>query len=133
MNKYIKLLMEDLNLKVNEEFEILSGLYNPYHFTAEGQLIDEEGDENYVSLHKLFYNRCSIKKIVKLTDREIGMLKAFKMLDYDYIYYLPEGRAVVLYSYKTTQTIVPTTTEFTQLEPNRDYKIDELLNRQGER
>lgn len=88
MNKYVKMLMEDLKIKVGEKFDVEGWNNNPYHFDEEGLLRTSKGEKCRYAIVNLLYADNKTKKIEKLpilTKEQIGMLKGFKLLGYNYI------------------------------------------------
>ena len=64
-NKVIDVLMEELGVKINEEFNIEGQLYNPYHFNEKGELRDRDDDDSHGELGRLVQKKLSIEKIPK--------------------------------------------------------------------
>lgn len=70
-NEIIDLLMKKLGVEVDEEFEIIESIYNPYKITEKGYLIDCDGDERTETLVELILGQRTIKKIPKPEIKEM--------------------------------------------------------------
>ena len=69
-NKVIDTLMEELGVEVDEEFEIIGSIYNPYKITEKGSLIDRDGDKRTDPLVWLILGEREIRKIPKPKIKE---------------------------------------------------------------
>lgn len=129
MNKYVKMLMEDLGVKVGELFNIKTSNCNPYHFSEKGKLRDCNGVHSTGELLKLMNEgKDVIEKIEvlpKLTEQEVGMLKAFKIMGYKYIA-RNENDILFVYSNSNLRSII-IDGSFNTIKMNYAYTIDELL------
>lgn len=70
-NKVIDVLIEELGVEVNEEFEIIGSIYSPYKITEKGYLIDSDGDERTDPLVWLIRGEREIRKIPKPEVKEM--------------------------------------------------------------
>lgn len=84
-NEIIDLLMEKLGVEIDEEFEIIGSIYNPYKITEKGSLIDRDGDERTDLLAELILGRRTIKKIPKPEIKEMTVAELEEALK------LPKG------------------------------------------
>ena len=81
-NKVIDLLMEELGVEVDEEFEIVAGFFNPYHFDKNGNLINKDGDKVRSWIGELTYGDTTIKKISEPEIKEMTIAEIEKELGY---------------------------------------------------
>lgn len=84
-NEIIDLLMKKLDVKIDEEFEIIGSIYSPYKITEKGLLIDCDGDERNDLLAELILGQRTIKKITKPEIKEMTVTEVEKALK------LPKG------------------------------------------
>lgn len=84
-NEIIDLLMKKLGVEIDEEFEIIRSIYNPYKITEKGFLIDCDGDERNDILAELILGQRTIKKIPKLEIKEMTVAELEEALK------LPKG------------------------------------------
>ena len=84
-NEIIDLLMKRLGVEIDEEFEIIRSIYNPYKITEKGFLIDCDGDERNDILAELILGQRTIKKIPKPEIKEMTVAELEEALK------LPKG------------------------------------------
>lgn len=84
-NEIIDLLMKKLGVEIDEEFEIIGSIYNPYKITEKGSLIDRDGDERTDLLAELILGQRTIKKIPKPEIKEMTVAELEEALK------LPKG------------------------------------------
>lgn len=84
-NEIVDLLMKRLGVEINEEFEIIRSIYNPYKITEKGFLIDCDGDERNDILAELILGQRTIKKITKPEIKEMTVAELEEALK------LPKG------------------------------------------
>lgn len=84
-NEIIDLLMKKLDIKIDEEFEIIRSIYSPYKITEKGLLIDCDGDERNDLLAELILGQRTIKKIPKPEIKEMTVAELEEALK------LPKG------------------------------------------
>lgn len=84
-NEIIDLLMKKLGVEIDEEFEIIRSIYNPYKITEKGFLIDCDGDERNDILAELILGQRVIKKIPKPEIKEMTVAELEEALK------LPKG------------------------------------------
>lgn len=84
-NEIIDLLMKKLGVEIDEEFEIIRSIYNPYKITEKGFLIDCDGDERNDILAELILGQRTIKKIPKPEIKEMTVAELEEALK------LPKG------------------------------------------
>lgn len=84
-NEIIDLLMKKLDVKIDEEFEIIGSIYNPCKITEKGSLIDCDGDERTDLLAELILGQRTIKKIPKPEIKEMTVAELEEALK------LPKG------------------------------------------
>lgn len=84
-NEIIDLLMKKLGVEIDEEFEIIGSIYNPYKITEKGFLIDCDGDERNDILAELILGQRTIKKIPKPEIKEMTVAELEEALK------LPKG------------------------------------------
>lgn len=84
-NEIVDLLMKRLGVEINEEFEIIRSIYNPYKITEKGFLIDCDGDERNDILAELILGQRTIKKIPKPEIKEMTVAELEEALK------LPKG------------------------------------------
>lgn len=84
-NEIIDLLMKKLGVEIDEEFEIIGLIYNPYKITEKGSLIDRDGDERIDLLAELILGERTIKNIPKPEIKEMTVAELEEALK------LPKG------------------------------------------
>lgn len=84
-NEIIDLLLKRLGVEIDEEFEIIRSIYNPYKITEKGFLIDCDGDERNDILAELILGQRTIKKIPKPEIKEMTVAELEEALK------LPKG------------------------------------------
>ncbi len=143
MNKYVKMLMQDLGVEVEEKININGYDNNPCHFNTKGYLINSLDIPADLLLNNLLFGQCTISKIEvlpNLTEQEIGMLKGFKIAGYRYIASTISGTLVIYDKMKNFKrrewenfdTYCNLRKQiyddiFNTIMPNSAYTIDELL------
>lgn len=80
-NKVINVLMEELGVEIDEEFEIEGYTqYSPYHFNKRGELRDKNIHASSVELLEIICNNAKIQKIHKLETKEMTIEEIEKEL-----------------------------------------------------
>lgn len=137
MNKYIKILMEDLNLEVHEKFEIVKGAHNPYFFGSDGLLYDADYDIRVDMISDLVYGICEVKKI--MDKQTLNILESAKSKGYYYIIYLKDvSKYLLINKQNNKQATINIDKKYSYLNPGCCFVIDKLLeeyytkNKKGE-